>query len=93
MSRFYLKLILPFVVAIVVFAISQVFGGWGLGSNAWMYASIFAGLVVALILEPIASALIGVVAVTICAALKSAQQEAELAVLARESLYFSSKTG
>ncbi|KAA6228435.1 DASS family sodium-coupled anion symporter [Campylobacter sp. LR185c] len=67
---FYFKLLTPIVLGFLLYGISQLNGGWGLSSNAWLYASIFFALIVGLILEPIPSALIGVIAITVAALFK-----------------------
>ena len=56
------KLFAPLVVAILVWLIGA---PEGLSPNSWIYVSIFAGLVVGLILEPIPPAFIGIIAVTV----------------------------
>lgn len=56
------KLWAPVIVAIVVWLIGA---PAGLSAGAWIYVSIFAGLVVGLILEPIPPALIGMIAIII----------------------------
>ncbi|MDU5646945.1 MAG: DASS family sodium-coupled anion symporter, partial [Veillonella sp.] len=56
------KLFAPLVVAILVWLIGA---PEGLSANSWIYVSIFAGLVVGLILEPMPPAFIGVIAVTV----------------------------
>ena len=56
------KLFAPLVVAILVWLIGA---PEGLSANSWIYVSIFAGLVVGLILEPIPPAFIGIIAVTV----------------------------
>ncbi|WP_288644705.1 anion permease, partial [uncultured Helicobacter sp.] len=59
---FYIKLFVPIVIGLVMFALPT---PEGLSVNAWLYASIFVALIIALILEPVPPALIGVVAITI----------------------------
>ncbi|MDU2468214.1 MAG: DASS family sodium-coupled anion symporter [Veillonella sp.] len=56
------KLFAPLVVAIIVWLIGA---PEGLSANSWIYVSIFAGLVVGLILEPMPPAFIGIIAVTV----------------------------
>ena len=56
------KLFAPLVVAILVWLIGA---PEGLSPNSWIYVSIFAGLVVGLILEPMPPAFIGIIAVTV----------------------------
>ena len=56
------KLFAPLVVAILVWLIGA---PEGLSANSWIYVSIFAGLVVGLILEPMPPAFIGIIAVTV----------------------------
>ncbi|WP_314727510.1 anion permease, partial [uncultured Veillonella sp.] len=51
------KLFAPLVVAILVWLIGA---PEGLSANSWIYVSIFAGLVVGLILEPMPPAFIGI---------------------------------
>ncbi|MBZ7945390.1 DASS family sodium-coupled anion symporter [Campylobacter sp. RM10532] len=64
---FYVKLFIPFVVGLIVYFISI---PEGLNANAWLYFSIFIGLIIGLILEPISPALIGVIAVTLAVLFK-----------------------
>lgn len=56
------KLILPIVIGLAVFFIPT---PEGLSLNTWIYASIFAGLIVGLIIEPIPPAFLGVIAVVV----------------------------
>lgn len=56
------KLVLPVIVALAVFFIPT---PEGLSLNTWIYASIFAGLIVGLIIEPIPPAFLGVIAVVV----------------------------
>lgn len=56
------KLFAPLVVAILVWLIGV---PEGLSANSWIYVSIFAGLVIGLILEPMPPAFIGIIAVTV----------------------------
>ncbi len=67
---FYTKLFVPILVGFITYFLSQCLGGGGLSANAWLYASIFFALIVALILEPIPAALIGVIAITIATLFK-----------------------
>lgn len=67
---FYIKLFAPIVVGFVIYILSQILGGFGLSTNAWLYASIFFALIVALILEPIPAAFIGVIAITVATLFK-----------------------
>jgi citrate:succinate antiporter/L-tartrate/succinate antiporter len=64
---YYVKLLAPVVIGLLVFMcpIPE-----GLSANAWLYTSIFAGLVVGLILEPIPPALIGIIAVVLAVLFK-----------------------
>jgi L-tartrate/succinate antiporter len=55
------KLLLPVFVALVIALIPA---PEGLGQHAWYYFAIFAGVVVALVFEPIPGALIGLIGVT-----------------------------
>ncbi|WP_270977383.1 DASS family sodium-coupled anion symporter [Campylobacter helveticus] len=64
---FYIKLLAPLAFAFLIYLIPT---PDGLSPNAWLYLSIFVGLIVGLILEPIAPALIGVIAVTIAVLFK-----------------------
>ncbi|MBZ7942133.1 DASS family sodium-coupled anion symporter [Campylobacter molothri] len=64
---FYIKLFIPFVVGLIVYFIPI---PEGLNANAWLYFSIFIGLIIGLILEPISPALIGVIAVTLAVLFK-----------------------
>nr|WP_252972762.1 SLC13 family permease [Campylobacter helveticus] len=64
---FYIKLLAPLAFAFLIYLIPT---PQGLSPNAWLYLSIFVGLIVGLILEPIAPALIGVIAVTIAVLFK-----------------------
>ncbi|MFY0746091.1 DASS family sodium-coupled anion symporter [Campylobacter sp. LH-2024] len=64
---FYVKLFIPFVVGLIVYFIPI---PEGLNANAWLYFSIFIGLIIGLILEPISPALIGVIAVTLACLFK-----------------------
>ncbi|WP_337209678.1 DASS family sodium-coupled anion symporter, partial [Campylobacter molothri] len=64
---FYVKLFIPFVVGLIVYFIPI---PEGLNANAWLYFSIFIGLIIGLILEPISPALIGVIAVTLAVLFK-----------------------
>lgn len=63
----YFKLFLPVIVAIVVFILPT---PDGLTTPAWLYFSIFLGVVVGLILEPVPAALVGLIGVGICIWLK-----------------------
>ncbi|WP_251424762.1 DASS family sodium-coupled anion symporter [Veillonella agrestimuris] len=56
------KLFAPLVVAVLVWLIGA---PAGLSADAWIYVSIFAGLVVGLILEPLPPAFIGIIAITL----------------------------
>ena len=60
------KLLLPVFVALVIALIPA---PEGLGQHAWYYFAIFAGVVVALVFEPIPGALIGLIGVTLIALL------------------------
>lgn len=64
---FYVKLLTPFIVGLIIYFIPV---PEGLNSNAWLYFSIFIGLIIGLILEPIAPALIGIIAVTLAVLFK-----------------------
>ncbi len=64
---FYVKLISPIVVGLIIYICPT---PDGLSNNAWLYCSIFAALIIALILEPIPAALIGVIAITIAVVFK-----------------------
>lgn len=64
---YYVKLLAPVVVGLLVFMCPT---PEGLSANAWLYASIFAGLVVGLIFEPIPPALIGIIAVVLAVLFK-----------------------
>ncbi|TKX33795.1 DASS family sodium-coupled anion symporter [Campylobacter taeniopygiae] len=64
---FYVKLLTPFIVGLIIYFIPI---PEGLNSNAWLYFSIFIGLIIGLILEPIAPALIGIIAVTLAVLFK-----------------------
>lgn len=69
-GAFYIKLFTPIAVGFITYFIANAFDGGGLSMNAWLYASIFLALIVALILEPIPAALIGVIGITVAALLK-----------------------
>lgn len=56
------KYLAPIVVGLIVFAIGA---PEGLSSGAWIFVSIFAALVVGLILEPMPPAFIGMIAITL----------------------------
>lgn len=56
------KLLAPLIVAILVWLVGA---PEGLSADAWIYVSIFAGLVVGLILEPMPPAFIGIIAITV----------------------------
>ncbi|MBZ7963973.1 DASS family sodium-coupled anion symporter [Campylobacter sp. 2457A] len=64
---FYVKLLTPFIVGLIIYFIPI---PEGLNSNAWLYFSIFIGLIIGLILEPIAPALIGIIAITLAVLFK-----------------------
>ena len=64
---YYVKLLAPVIVGLFVFMCPT---PEGLSGNAWLYASIFAGLIVGLILEPIPPALIGIIAVVLAVLFK-----------------------
>jgi L-tartrate/succinate antiporter len=66
-SKYYMKLLAPVIVGLFVFMCPT---PEGLSANAWLYTSIFAGLVVGLILEPIPPALIGIIAVVLAVIFK-----------------------
>ncbi len=59
----YIKLFAPVFVAVVIFILPT---PEGLSQNTWLYFSIFIGVVVGLILEPIPAALVGLIGVGIC---------------------------
>ena len=59
----YIKLFAPVLVAMIIFILPT---PDGLSQNTWLYFSIFIGIVVGLILEPIPAALVGLVGVGIC---------------------------
>lgn len=59
----YVKLLLPVIVAVVIFILPT---PNGLSFNAWLYFAIFMGVVVGLILEPVPPALVGLIGVGIC---------------------------
>lgn len=63
------RLFVPLIVGGVIFCVPRFLWGTdspaGLSSNAWLYFSIFCGLVVGLILEPIPPALLGLVSVVL----------------------------
>lgn len=54
----YIKLFAPVLVAMIIFILPTLDG---LSQNTWLYFSIFIGIVVGLILEPIPTALVGLV--------------------------------
>lgn len=56
------KYLAPIIVGLIVFAIGT---PEGLSSGAWIFVSIFAALVVGLILEPMPPAFIGMIAITL----------------------------
>lgn len=62
MLKNYGKLFAPFLVGVLVFLIPT---PAGLSTNAWIYFSIFMGVVAGLILEPIPPALIGLIGITL----------------------------
>ncbi|WP_408941364.1 anion permease [Helicobacter sp. MIT 99-10781] len=62
-----LKLFVPVIVALVVYVLPT---PEGLSNASWLYFSIFLGVVVGLILEPIPAALVGLVGVGVCIWLK-----------------------
>ncbi|RDU62883.1 DASS family sodium-coupled anion symporter [Helicobacter sp. MIT 14-3879] len=64
---FYVKLLAPIVFALALYIIPT---PEGLSNNTWLYLSIFIGLIIGLILEPIPPALIGVIAITIAVIFK-----------------------
>ncbi|HIV48544.1 DASS family sodium-coupled anion symporter [uncultured Helicobacter sp.] len=61
------KILAPIVFGLLVFILPI---PQGLSENTWIYVSIFAGLILGLILEPIPPAFIGVVAITLCVLFK-----------------------
>jgi len=65
--KYYVKLLAPVVVGLLVFMCPT---PEGLSANAWLYTSIFAGLVIGLIFEPIPPALIGIIAVVLAVLFK-----------------------
>ncbi|MDR3177721.1 MAG: anion permease [Campylobacteraceae bacterium] len=58
----YIKLFMPFVIGIAVFLFPM---PEGVSLNTWIYFSIFIGVIVGLILEPIPAALIGFIGITL----------------------------
>ncbi|KGI55723.1 DASS family sodium-coupled anion symporter [Campylobacter sp. MIT 97-5078] len=67
----YAKLLAPIVIGVFVYFSHYLFTlPDGLSLNAWLYLSIFVGLIIGLILEPIAPALIGVIAITLAVLFK-----------------------
>lgn len=56
------KYLAPIIVGLIVFAIGA---PEGLSAGAWIFVSIFAALVVGLILEPMPPAFIGMIAITL----------------------------
>lgn len=61
-SKAYVKLLAPIIIAFLVYFIGA---PKGLSNASWIYVSIFAGLIVGLILEPIPPALIGLIAIAV----------------------------
>lgn len=59
----YLKLLIPVIVALIIFAIPT---PEGLTTPSWLYFSIFLGVIIGLILEPLPAALIGLIGVGVC---------------------------
>ncbi len=67
-KTFYIKLFAPLLFGLVVYLLPRLWGleaPTGCSANAWLYLSIFMGLIVGLILEPIPPAFIGVIAVVV----------------------------
>lgn len=64
---FYIKFLAPIVFAFIIYIIPT---PEGVSLNTWLYFSIFIGLIIGLILEPIPPALMGVIAVTIAVLFK-----------------------
>lgn len=61
-----LKCVLPIIVGLVVYVLQFVMGlPDGITANQWLYFSIFMGVIVGLILEPIPAALIGLVGIVV----------------------------
>ncbi|MDR1615039.1 MAG: anion permease [Campylobacteraceae bacterium] len=58
----YVKLLIPILIGIAVFLFPT---PEGVNPNTWLYFSIFAGVIVGLILEPIPAALIGFIGITV----------------------------
>ncbi len=67
---FYIKLFTPIVLGLLLYFISQISGGWGLSSNAWLFTSIFIAMIIGMILEPVPAALISLTAITVAAVFK-----------------------
>ena len=61
-TKRYIKLSLPIIIALLVYFIGA---PKGLSNDVWIYVSIFAGLIVGLILEPLPPALIGLIAIVV----------------------------
>ncbi|RAX57075.1 anion permease [Helicobacter monodelphidis] len=67
-AKFYIKLLAPVAFGLVMFFLPRFWGvsaPSGCSVNAWLYLSIFMGLIVGLILEPIPPAFIGVIAIVV----------------------------
>ncbi|MGX3098934.1 DASS family sodium-coupled anion symporter [Helicobacter sp. 23-1046] len=70
---FYAKLFAPVVFGLIVFILPKLWGvdaPQGCTHNAWIYFSVFMGLILGLILEPIPPAFIGVIAIVIAVVLR-----------------------
>ncbi|MDR1285551.1 MAG: anion permease [Campylobacteraceae bacterium] len=63
----YIKLLMPLIFGIIVFVIPT---PEGVSLNTWIYFSIFVGVIVGLIIEPIPAALIGLIGVTLAVLFK-----------------------
>lgn len=65
------KIVLPIVFGLLVFVLSYFYADYSvLSKNAWIYVSIFAALVVGLILEPLPPAFLGIIAVAVAVLFK-----------------------
>ena len=65
------KFIAPVVAGLLVFLLSYLFADYSqLSMNAWIYVSIFAALVVGLILEPMPPAFLGIIAIALAVLFK-----------------------
>lgn len=67
MKSIFMKALIPIAIAVIIYLLPV---PAGLTPDAWLYFALFVGIVIALILEPVPSAFVGLIGVTIACVLK-----------------------